>query len=302
MADSTRPTQIRHQARAVFAAGLMACSCALPALASTSTTEPGKQDQTASVNPAPLSAAIQTVASGQEGLELSGRFSQNGDVYVQGIDWQIKDQTGATVYRQTAATADFKLQPGAYEVIASYGTVKIDETFNIVPNTKLSVNLVLNAGALRVLPRLKGIDGEQVPSTSRIFALNGIANGKLITTTQIPGELVKLAVGSYRIESHFDDSNVTAVTDVDVKSGIMRSINIDHHAGVAHFSIMGASKMVQWTVTPDHGETLAIASGIEARAVLKPGHYVAAANFGTSTLKKPFVIDEGQVQDVILGN
>jgi len=303
LVESTRPAQHRHQARAAIAASLVAfCWSFAPVCASTNAIASQPSETTNTVNQAPETTAISSVATGQEGLELSGRFSQDGNVYVEGIDWEVKTQSGDMVYHSSATTVDLKLSPGAYEVIATYGTVKIDEAVNVPARTKLAVNFVLNAGALRVLPRLKGIDGEQIESATKVYALNGPKNGKLVTTSHQPGQLIKLPAGSYRVETQFSDGNVVAVTDVDVKPGIMRSIDVDHHGGLVHLSVLHAVENIQWLVQADQGEAIELTNLSDPTAVLKPGHYMAQAKSGDQIWQQRFTIEDGQVQDIILAN
>ena len=303
MGDSTRSTLKHHQARTAYAVSLVVFLLGIgSAIASTNSDE---QNQTRTPPPFSQTAettAITSVNAGDESLELSSRFSQNGNVYVEGVDWTLKTQSGEVIYHSLATTTDIKVQPGSYEVIAAYGTVKIDEAVNVPAQTKLSVNFVLNAGALRILPRLNGLRGEQIESAAKIFALNGPQNGKLITTSHQPGQLIKLAAGSYRIETQFADSNVVAVTDVDVKPGIMRSVDVDHHAGLAHFSVLHAAENIEWRVMPDQGDELALSNPSDPMAVLKPGHYTAEAKIGDHILKQSFVVEDGQVMDVVLAN
>jgi hypothetical protein len=302
MGDSTRPKLKYHQATAALAASLVVLfSVQSPSNANVSSSET-QSDAPALITQPPETTAISSVNEGDESLELSGRFTQNGNVYVEGIDWQVKTQSGEVIYHNIGAQVDLKVSPGSYEVIATYGSVKIDEAVNIPAQTKLSVNFVLNAGALRVLPRLNGITGEQISSAAKIFALNGPQNGKLITTSRLPGQLMKLAAGTYRIETRFADSNVVAVTDVEVKPGIMRSLDIDHHAGLAHFSVLHAAENVEWTVKAEEGEAISLSNPADPMAVLKPGHYLAQAKIGTRILEQSFNIEDGKVEDVVVAN
>jgi hypothetical protein len=301
--DSTRKTQIHHQASAAFAASLVVFLFgSSPALSTTNSDAPKASDSPALMNIAPETTAISSVNEGEESLELSSRFSQDGNAYVEGVDWTVKSQSGDVIYHSLGMTVDLKVSPGAYEVIATYGTVKIDEAVNVPAQTKLAINFVLNAGALRVLPRLKGISGEQVISTAKIFRVNGPQNGRLITTSHQPGQLIKLSAGSYRIETQFADSNVVAITDIDVKSGIMRSVDVDHHAGLAHFSVLHAADNIEWLVKADQGEEIALSNPSDPMAILKPGHYLAQAKIGNQTLQQSFIVKDGQVQDVVLAN
>jgi len=302
MGDSTRPTH-RHQQAVAFQFARLLVPFILVGSASAATQMPGLDDTppTASFTVPAETTSIAAVAPGAEGLQLSARFTQDSMNYAQGIDWQIKSSLGEVLFKSTNDQADVKLKPGAYEVLASYGNVKIDEAITLPGQAHIAVNFVLNAGALRVLPRLKGIDGVNVPSQTRIFAMTGKDHGKLVATSFQPGETVKLAAGSYRVETTFDASNVTSATDIEVKAGIVRSIDIDHHAGLLHLSVSGETGAVVWTIRDDQGLTLTPAVGASAELALKPGHYVAEASIGGKTLRKELSILDGQMADIALG-
>ncbi len=303
MGDSTRSRLNSHQASAAKAASLVAFLLGFgSAIASTNNNDQNNSVLATPLTPTAATTAIASVNAGEESLELSSRFAQDGNIYVEGVDWTLKTQSGEVIYHSLATTTDIKVQPGSYEVIVSYGTVKIDEAVNVPPETKLSINFVLNAGALRVLPRLSGLNGEQIASVAKIFALNGTQSGKLIASSSQPGQVIKLSAGSYRIKTQFADSNVVAITDVDVKPGIMRSLDVAHHAGLAHFSLLHAAENIEWCVMPDQGDELSISNPIDPTAVLKPGHYTAQAKIGDKILKQPFTVEDGKVLDVVLEN
>ena len=301
MGDSTRPTHRHQQAAALqFARLLVPLIFAGSAAAATQNPAFDETPPTASLTSPPETTSIAAVAPGAEGLELSARFTQDSINYAQGIDWKIKNSLGETVYQNGGEQANVKLAPGAYEVIATYGNVNIDEAITLPEQAHIAVNFVLNAGALRVLPRLKGIDGFAVPSQTRIFALTGKDHNKLVATSAQPGEVIKLAAGSYRIETAFDGSNVTSTTNIDVKPGIIRSIDIDHHAGLLHLSLFTPTAGAIWSIHDDLGAALTPPPGAETALALKPGHYTAEAKIGDATLQQAFTVKDGQVQDVIL--
>jgi hypothetical protein len=274
------------------------------ASAAAAATQPQGLDEnppTASFTAPPETTSIAAVAPGAEGLELSARFTQDSMKYAQEIDWQIKTSLGEVLYTSAGERAEVKLKPGTYEVLARYGNVRIDEAITLPEQAHIAINFVLNAGALRVLPRLKGIDGIATASLTRIFAVSGRDRGKLIATSAQPGETLKLAAGTYRVETAFDGSNVTSTTEIDVKPGILRSVDIDHHAGLLHLSVSGETGAVIWSIHDDHGLTLTPATGAVAELALKPGHYVAEASIGGKTLRKELNILDGQMADIALG-
>jgi hypothetical protein len=305
MDASTRPPHKRHRAAAHLARCLVAIYIAAAPQAHSATNNQDALPATKPLITAPAAhdIAITTVKPGQEGLELSARFSEENQELVQGISWNIRNESGDTVFNGITTMADAALPPGDYQVEAAYGTAHILQGVSVHEGTRLSVSFILNAGGLRVLPRIKGVDLPEVASRSMVYALSGIARGQLITTSHTPGEIIKITAGDYRIESRFDGGNAVAVTEVHVKPGIMSAVEIDHLAGVAQLSFVGPADVnVQWTITDEQGATLAPLTGLVANLVLKPGSYVADATVAGKTLTAKFNISAGQMRDIILGN
>jgi hypothetical protein len=176
---STRPAHIRHQRLERLAPALVAALFLGIGCAQSATEKPISNSPTPSeINlPASGEMAITTVPAGHEGLELSALYTQNGSVLVDNIDWKISDQDQALVYDKTASIVTVPLKPGEYHVEASFGSAHLEEVITVQPGTKIGMNFVMNAGALRVLPRVKGIDQFGLASSSKIFALSGIEKG-----------------------------------------------------------------------------------------------------------------------------
>jgi hypothetical protein len=303
MGASTRPTQQRHQVEVTLLSSLMALFFlqAEAALAAPQKAYFTSQEQPASVlsGTLPVATAFSLVQPGEEAIELSARFTQDSKNCSDAVDWQIKNANGEALFEGTAAVASMKLKPGAYEVIGHYGNVDIDEAINLQPQTRLAVNFVLNAGGLRVLPRLPEAFAPNRASNANIYALNGSSAGRLVAPDVKPGQMLKLAAGTYRIETRYETGNVSAVTDVEVKAGLLRAVDIAHHAGMAKLSL-DRRQEAQWLVMENGGSVLPLPSGKETTAYLKPGNYVAEAHLGGKVLQQAFTITEGQVSTVVL--
>ena len=144
---------------------------------------------------------------------------------------------------------------------------------------------MLDAGGIRVLPRLQDLGLPATPSKSLIFALTGLRKGQLVASSTTPGEVLRVPSGDYRIESRFEPGNAMAVTDVTVRAGLMSAVEIDHKAGLARLSFVGApDAQVSWRVADDDGSSLPAIEGLSADVVLKPGSYTATAQIGGETL------------------
>jgi hypothetical protein len=260
-------------------------------------------DMAAQPSKAAHDVAIQIVKPGNEGLELSARLSETSGPIQRDIAWKLRDADGAVVFNGITALADIVVPPGDYQVEADYGHAKFAQTLTLLEGNRLMVSFVLNVGGIRVLPKVAGIGATVTPSQSRVYALGGINKGKLIATSNLPGEVLRVEAGDYRIESRFLSGNTTAVTDVTVKPGIMSAVEIDHAAGLAKLSYVGSpTAHVSWQITGTGGEEVSPVEGLQASVVLRPGTYTARAQVGSEQLTANFVIAAGQQRDILLGN
>jgi hypothetical protein len=247
--------------------------------------------------------AIELVKPGDEGLELTARLSENSGLIERGISWTLRDAQGTVVYDKSTDLAAIAVPPGDYSVQALYGSASFSQTLTLLEANRLIVSFVLDVGGIRVLPRLKGLELAPTQSQSLVYALSGPNKGKLITISKMPGEILRVKAGDYRIESRFAAGNAVAVADVHVKPGIMSAVEIDHAAGLARLSYVGAPDAdVSWSVTNEKGESLPAIAGLSANIVLKPGTYVAKAQVGNEVLTASFDILAGQQRDILLGN
>ena len=305
MDASTRPPQKRHRSASNLAAALVAILFSTTQFSFASITEHAPlpaPDILLNTESSAHVISIATVKSGSEGLELSAKFTEQSQETVTDVAWTIQSESGDKVFEGVTSIADATLPPGDYRVTARYGTAQILQGVTVHEGTKLSVSFILNAGGLRVLPRIKNLSVQSIPSLSKIFALSGPMRGQLIATSRIPGEVLKVSAGDYRIESRFENGNALAVTDVNVRPGIMSAVNIDHIAGLAKLNMKGAASEAQWIVKDQDGQALPVIFETTSDVVLKPGHYTAQAQFGGEICNADFDIEAGQTANVILGN
>ncbi len=298
MDASTRPPPKRHRAIRHFALGLVAVLMLQGTTAFASKPGLPLPPETAPTTSAAHDISITTVKPGHEGLALSARFTEDSTEVVNEVEWMVADSTGVEVFNATTPMPNTSLPPGEYQVSARYGAAHIIQGLTIHEGTKLAVRFVLNAGGLRVLPRIKELGQPSVPSFSKIYALSGTLSGQLVATSYTPGEVLKVSAGEYRVESRFQQGNALVITDIKVRPGIMSSLNIDHVAGVVHLTTGTAGSSVDWIITDAAGIALSFTTGPSLDLVLQPGSYkVEIAGVG---LAKSFRVNEGQAIDVNL--
>ena len=308
MDASTRPPQTRRRAALQIACGLVAIFMGITSIylasishaSTTNTLDAASAEQHFEPAPAAHDVAISTVKSGEEGLELSARFSEDQPQLVTGVSWKIVNESGEKVFADVTERADTALPPGAYQVEASYGTAHILQAVYVHQGTKLSVSFILNAGGLRILPRVDGRVPAETTSHSMVYTLSGPGRGQLVVTSQMPGEILKLPAGQYRIENHFDSGNAVAVVDVTVKPGRMTAVDINHRAGIARLSLgWVVQSSVSWTIS-DATSRVLFESATPAELVLTPGHYQAVANISGTTYTTSFDLKTGETVDVVM--
>jgi len=253
-----------------------------------------KKDATLPYKPAttqtPATTSIAYADKGMEQLELSGRLTQDSTNYSDSIDWIVKSSEGEMLFNGASQILSLPLKPGTYKIEARYGNLAFEDEITLPEAKSVSVNFVLNAGALRIAPRLPNDAIPNRPSIIRIYAMGGPQAGQLVRGESMPGEIIKLAAGMYRVETGFPQGNVKATTEVEVKAGIIRAVDVTIHAGVAEFPAL--TDGMTWTVGDSAGEKINLTAD-ESELVLKPGAYVAEAKQGNRVISKSFIVQDG---------
>jgi hypothetical protein len=292
-------SRVSNLAAATFLLVMTASVTAVTALSAISTsTEPA---HTAHGLRTDHQVSITAVTPGHERLSLTAKLSEQGIDPLKDVSWKISDKLGGVVFEGKAITADALVQPGDYTVEARYGTLSYREVIAVHPGNNVSVSFILNLGGLRILPTVQGVTTFPPASTTRVYSLAGLTKGKLIASSRLPGEIIKIQAGAYRLESEFDLGNAVAIADVIVKPGIMSAIHVSHKAGSVRIEMVdAASKPVKWSFLSG-GETYVPATDkATAELVMKPGAYTVTAEIGGDSFVRTFALAQGQSLDVRL--
>ena len=311
---STRPSHIRRQTGMPSRRRLAAFLFASVAMATVTTTHVNaalsvdelmqKGAVTGSLPPDTAHEVSITVAKlGEEQLSLTARLTAMSTNIAKDVTWAVRDANGEMQFEETSSEATKHLAPGEYVVEAQYGAIAVRQVVTLVPGNSVSISFVLNAGGLRVLPALKGIENNDLVSQTLVYAISGLGQGQLIAHSEHPGELLKLPVGPYRVETRFGEGNAVAVTDVNINAGKISALDISIHAGIARLSFVGApDASVDWTIKPEQGPAVATFKGLEKHVALKPGTYTAEARVNGEVLSASFKINDGEQRNILLGN
>src|SRR5262249_40350776 len=180
-----------------------------------------------------------------------------------------------TLLSRDAGGASLAAEPGDYVVEANYGTIKVERKVALLEGQRLTVTFVLNAGGLRILPKLKQLGLPTARPFTSIYKSSGADTGSLVAITEEPGEVLRLGAGSYRVESRFQPGNAEAMTEVTIKPGLLSAVELDMTAGIARLDASGfGERDIYWIITDAKGKSLPGIPGPTADVVLKPGRYV----------------------------
>jgi hypothetical protein len=264
---------------------------------------------TGSLHPAGASheLRIEVAQPGTESLALGARLKADGNLISRPIAWTVRHslagQSGEVVWQGEAPVADVPLPPGDYLVEAAYGAAKVRQSVNVATGQRLAMTFILNVGGIRALSRIEGLGlPSGLEATHAIYALAGPDAGRRVAEVDGQGEIVRLAAGTYRIESRFLDGNTVAEARVTVKPGVLTSIEISHLAAFARITIAAAEgEKVKWEVRQAEGAWSRKGEGESFGLVLAPGTYEVSARVAGRPLSYRLTIGAGDLKHVKLG-
>jgi len=235
----------------------------------------------------PFELRIEVTQAGKEGIEVAGRLSEDGGLITKPVFWKLVrtldagNAGGETVYSSETPSTDIPLDPGNYRIEASYGTVSISKTAELLKGQHLGFTFVFNVGGLRTLSTVgKEPLPQKVKAIHKAYALGGMTSGQLVATSDVPGGLMRLGAGKYRLESAIEPGNTITRTDVVIKPGILTTIELDHLAGVAS---VDAPDLASWTLEDTQSSWRAIGAG-QKILTLAPGTYTYKSGDTTRTV------------------
>jgi hypothetical protein len=291
----------RRGALAAVALAAVFVSAPVQGASSVETADPA---ETASIAPgAAHEVRIKQTKPGREGFELAARLVEDGGLITLPVGWTVKNMDGEKIFDGKAPVADIVAPPGDYAVTVKYGTVTVEQSVTLLEAQQLGVVFTLNVGGIRVLPRVEGIGLPGLKSETAIYALGGIARGQRVAASALPGEIIRVGSGAYRVETRFTPGNAVASADIVVKPGLMSAVEIDHAAGLARLSVPDASPSeVSWIVRDERGDELPKIEAISADVVLKPGRYLVSVLVDGVERATRFEIAAGETRAIIVGN
>jgi hypothetical protein len=297
-----------HRQRAMTLLIFMCCLLALPQHPGAATS-PADSDLATGSLPLPEAPYHQrafVAKAGMEGFELAARLREGGSLIARSINWRVyrlltaADGGGELVFEGDTPIADFLSQPGEYRIDIQYGLARFSRVIALEAQQRLSVVFNLDIGGLRVLSRLAAPPPTIFQTNHRIYSLSGAGRMHLVAENAVPGELLRLPAGRYRIESKLLPGNAVARSDVLVKPGMLSAVEVDHKAGIASLALEGSAPAnVTWQILDRSGRVAAKTEGRTRDVILAPGTYQVEVAFGAATLLRTVIISAGKRVDVI---
>jgi hypothetical protein len=237
------------------------------------------------------------VNPGDEAMILQARLTSGGGLINLPIRWKLSHMGfgGGVVAQGESAVFAAPARPGNYVVEIEYGFASFVQEIELPQAEQLTVTFILDVGGLRVLSK---IDALTLPygsaMTHAVYSASGPSRGRLLTRATLPGELLRLPAGFYRIESTLGPGNATAETEVEIKAGVLSTVEIGHKAGVAQFTTPAAD--TAWTVRDFTGRAVATVTQAISELILQPGTYRVEQGVRSTA----FTVEPGQSVGVVL--
>lgn len=264
---------------------------------------------TSSLAPAevPHELRIELTPPGTEALDLAARLHEVGGLITRPINWTVKrldlSAKGSVVYKKALPVAETALEPGDYLVEASYGFHQVATAVTILPGQRIGITLILNVGGIRTLSTVQHNDlPTGIYARHAVYSLTGPNKGRLIVDKAGQGHVLRLAAGTYRVESRFMPGNTVAESTVTVKPGILSSMEVAHKAGLARITVgTDLNAAVAWEIRSLGNSWSRNQTDPEAAMVLAPGRYQITAIVNGTTVVEEFAINAGENRHVRLG-
>ena len=215
------------------------------------------------------------------------------------VDWRvyaIQQNEPNLVASSKDANPSFALAPGDYMVHLTHGLASATKriTMSVAP---MSDRVTLNAGGLVLRAKLAEAPiPPQRQTVSVYIPAPNDSEGKLVTSTLKPGELLRLPEGSYHVVSTYAGANSVVRADITVQSGKVTEATMNHRAATVTLKLVRqvggvALANTAWTVQTPGGDVIREALGAFPTLELAEGEYdVVARNDGREFKDKMKVV------------
>jgi Ca-activated chloride channel family protein len=264
--------------------------------------------------PAPSGPALAPIpADAPPGLHLRALLASNMEVLNQPLSWTVlvEGQGGAVVFAGRAANPHVPVAPGRYVVEAREGAVVASQVVEVAAQRATPVNLVLNAGLLRVRGLVERVGAPLGDAIITVAEAGPGSESRKDATAGPPvavhkgGEaLVLLPAGRYLVR--VEQGLVRTERSVVVPAGSQGRVDVPLNAARLQVSAVGrdgaaAPDAPVFSVDEDDPDAprgrreVARAAGSQADFVLAPGTYYVIARQGNAEVRERLALGPGDV-------
>ncbi|WP_273760173.1 carboxypeptidase regulatory-like domain-containing protein [Bartonella sp. ML70XJBT.G] len=246
----------------------------------------------------------------QSQLILHARLKNKKEDIVKGLIWRVYapilgiDNKLPLIATYEGGSAHFDLEPGSYLVHLSFGHASAVQHIDLESGQNLVKNFILDAGGIILNATL----------------LNGIINEKELRFTLYEDEkendetgvilsnisaqsIVRLKAGRYHVASHYGSINATARSDVQVDTGKITEVTLEHQAAQIILKLVrqeGGEALADtsWSITNDSGDIVYETVGAYVSLVLAEGEYIAIAKNQDKIYQKVFSVVSGHDAEI----
>jgi hypothetical protein len=253
---------------------------------------------------APISPAAETKTV----LAATAYFTK-GKTISNGLLWRVfSDQSDINgnfplVAESKEAQPLFTMDPGGYVVHVTYGLATATQHV-VLGSSAESLDINLEAGALRLTGIVNEREIDQRNLAFQVLKNEGGVEHSVIDEAR-PGQIIRLAAGSYQITSTYGNANSRISVDLDVEAGKITDATLNHKAATVRLKLTKADQDVAlsdtgWSILTPGGDPVTTAEVATPEIILAEGDYVAVAQNAGRSVQKEFTVRTGETLVIAL--
>ena len=254
---------------------------------------------------------VAVVPVGPASVRLEALLTADGQHLDQGLVWRVfgskneQDGKPKLIATHREATPALKVPPGDYTVNVAFGRANLTRKITVKPGDGAVEQFVLNAGGLRVMADIGGVDA---PANAITYSIQTDERDQFGNRTNVmvgakPGLIVRLNAGIYQLTSVYGDANAIVRADVTVEAGKLTEAALSHVAGKVAFKLVtepggDAVPDTAWSIQTPTGEIVKESVGALPTHILAPGTYAAIAKKAGKSYRRDFMVRPGDFVQV----
>ncbi|WP_237153763.1 hypothetical protein [Oryzibacter oryziterrae] len=244
-------------------------------------------------------------------LLLAAKLTDDGPQIKAGVVWRVfgndpgPNGSRPMVAEAKGGAATFELPSGTYLVYCGFGytgnTTRVELKDGIANQT-----VVLNAGGVRfnaVTGPNKTISADDLTFNVYSPEVDSRGEPKPAALDVSPGEIVRLAAGSYNVVANYGDANANTSAEIEVKAGKLSDVTLTEKAAKVTLKLVGseggeAIADTKWSVLTQAGDIVTSGVGAFPSFVLAEGDYTIVARHEDTLFQRVVTIASGDDKEI----